>query len=117
MKIFRKICSFLASRLRRSGPLRNSDKMRNRPVIGNFGILRKVACGQFAVIAMIMKTFTANPFAGARFVRAITFFFIRSHPAFHCDLRGLKSSNTQAFFFFAFLRQGNRERRPDSRLT
>jgi hypothetical protein len=60
--------------------------MLKRPIIGSLRIIGKTTGRQFPAIEMITDAITTIPFAGTRFITAITRFQILLMLAFHQDL-------------------------------
>jgi hypothetical protein len=55
----------------------------DRPVVGLFNIIGKIAGGQFVLIPVISHAIAADPFTGTRLIGTIASFLINCNLAFH----------------------------------
>jgi len=68
--------------------LNQTSEVLERPVISSFGISRKATAWELASLQVILQTFTAEAFSGARFVAAVAALKVLFFLALHHFARG-----------------------------
>jgi hypothetical protein len=65
----------------------------NRAIVGLFDVVGEITGGQLVLTPVVIDALTADPLAGARFIRAIAVFFIDRDLAFHCRTTSVQMLN------------------------